>query len=179
MATQNNNNGTVARCTQRKAAAEQYIPKSGTILVHAQQYTQQQAEDVYQACLDARKLLVNLRGQAAAALAAKKQADAVMNAFDAGLKDWVSTTLGPKSQAAVDFGYAKKPPLKPTVDVKAEAKVKAKATRTARGTKGPKAKLKITGQVPATTVAAPAAVTPAAPGATSSSGTSATSSTKQ
>src|SRR5579859_1011743 len=175
MATQNNNNGVVARCTTRKAAAEQYIPKSGTITVHAQQYTQQQAEDVYQACLDARKLLVNLRGQAAAALAARKQADATMNAFDAGLKDWVSTTLGPKSQAAVDFGYAKKPPLKPTVDKKAQAKEKALATRKARGTTGPKAKKKITGQTPATTVAAPAAVTPAVPsGATSSSSASST-----
>jgi hypothetical protein len=140
-----NNNSTVAKCTQRKAAAKQYIPGAGTILVHAKQYNEQQVEAVYQACIDARAKLVTLRGQVTAAMAAKKEVDATMKDFDAGLKDWVSTTFGPKSQAAIDFGYAKKQPAKQNVDEKAQARAKAKATRQARGTKGPKQRKKITG----------------------------------
>ena len=152
----------VTKCTQREAAAQQYVPKAGTITVHAQQYTQQQVVGVYQACLDTRQTLVNLRGQVAAALVAKNQADATMSAFDAGMQAWVATTYGPKSQQAVDFGYAKKAPTKPTVKEKAAAQTKAEATREARGTKGPKARLKITGSSVATPVptAAPSPATP-------------------
>ncbi len=161
------NSTKVTKCAQREAAAQQYVPKTGTILVHAQQYTQQQVVGVYQACLDTRQTLVNLRGQVAAALVAKKQADATMSAFDAGMEAWVATTYGPKSQQAVDFGYAKKAPAKLTVKVKAAAQTKAEATREARGTKGPKAKLKITGSSAATpaptATATPAPAAPATP----------------
>jgi hypothetical protein len=160
MVTKVNSNGTVAKCTQRKAAAEKYVPATGTIPVHAQPYTQQQVEAIYQAPLDARQNLVNLRGQVAAALAARKQADAAMSTFDAGLKDWVSTTFGPTSQASQDFGYARKQAAKPSVATKAEAQAKAEATRKARGTKGPKAKLKVTGNPPAAPATPQAPATP-------------------
>jgi len=164
--TTKNSSTTVATCTQRAAATQKYVPSTGTIQVHAQAYTQQQIEGVYQACLNTRQTLVNLRGQVTAALAAKNQADATMSAFDTGMEAWVATTYGPASQQAIDFGYAKKPPAKPTVVVKAAAKVKAEATREARGTKGPKARLKITGSsvaTPAPTAAPSPTATPAAP----------------
>ena len=166
--TTKNNSSTVATCTQRAAATEKYVPATGTIVVHSQPYTQKQIESVYQACLDTRQTLVNLRGQVAAALVAKNQADATMSGFDDGLRDWVATTFGPASQQAVDFGYAKKPPATPTVQVKAAAKVKAEATREARGTKGPKARLKITGSSVATPAptAAPSPTATATPAAT-------------
>ena len=167
MATKTNNSSTVSKCTQRAAAAQQYIPKKGTILVHSQPYTEPQVETVYQTCLDTRQTLVNLRGQVTAALAAKNQADATMSTFDVGLRDWVATTFGPKSQQAIDFGYARKPPAKPTVSVKATAQTKAKATRTARGVVGPKQRKKITAPVAAapapTTAPAPVATAPATP----------------
>ncbi|HEY3815975.1 MAG TPA: hypothetical protein VGL81_02335 [Polyangiaceae bacterium] len=158
-----NNSTVVARCTQRKAAAMKYVPASGTITVHSQQYTQQQVEGVYQTCLDTRQTLVNLRGQVAAALAEKNQADVTMNAFDEGMRDWVATTFGPKGQQAVDFGYAAKAPAQPTVDVKAAAKQKAKATREVRGTMGPKARLKVTTASVAAEAAAPTAAPQAQP----------------
>ena len=154
MATKTNNSSTVSKCTQREAAAQQYIPKKGTILVHSQPYTEPQVETVYQTCLDT--------GQVTAALAAKNQADATMSIFDVGLRDWVATTFGPKSQQAIDFGYARKPPAKPTVSVKATAQTKAKATRTARGVVGPKQRKKITAPLAAT----PAPTTETAPVAT-------------
>ena len=160
MGTKTNSNTVVARCTQRKAAASEYVPSKGTILVQAQAYTQQQVEAVYQTCLDSRATLVNLRGQVAAALTARKQADDAMNTFDAGMRSWVDVTFGPKSQQAVDFGYTKKPPVKQLVETKAKAVVKAKATREARGIVGPKKRKQIFA-APAATPAAPEA--PAAP----------------
>ena len=149
MVTTINNRTTVTKCAQRIAAAEQYVPKTGTVVVHAQPYTQQQIESVYQTCIDARHTLVNLRGQVTAAVAAKNQADAAMKSFDVGLRDWVATTFGPESQPATDFGYAEKEPAQPTVAVKAAAQTKAVATRKARGTVGPKERLKITASTPA------------------------------
>src|SRR5262249_52040467 len=61
---------------------------------------------------------------------------------------------------AENFGIAKKPRAVPTVEEKALAKQKAKATRIARGTKGPKEKLKIKGVLPSDST--PAATAPAA-----------------
>jgi hypothetical protein len=49
-----------------------------------------------------------------------------------------------------DFGLSPRKSTKKTLDTKVTAVAKTKATRTARGTKGPKAKAKIKGTVPAT-----------------------------
>jgi len=154
MPTEKNNASIVARCIQRTGAIQQYVPATGTILVHSQPHTQQEVESVFQTCLDTRQTLVNLRGQVADALAAKNQADAAMSSLDVGMRDWVATTFGPGSTQAVDFGYAKKPPMKLTVQEKAASRAKAKATREARGTMGPKQRKKIQ---------APPAATPATP----------------
>jgi|HubBroStandDraft_1064217.scaffolds.fasta_scaffold203297_2 hypothetical protein len=58
------------------------------------------------------------------------------------------------------FGLKPRPPSKKTVATKAEAQVKAKATRKARNTMGPKQKLGITGT---TTTASSGSSTPPAP----------------
>ncbi len=81
-----------------------------------------------------------------------------------------------------DFGYAPRTKATKTVDQKTASVAQAKATRTARGTKGPKAKAKIKGVVaPATsasasqavdTTPAPAAAAPAPAPAASSNSTS-------
>jgi hypothetical protein len=146
-----NQSKVVAKCTQRLNALQTYATK-GKISVHGTPATEQQAAAVYQACLDTRTTLTNLRGQVTAALAARNAADVAMKAFDAGLESWVEATFGPTSQAAVDFGYAKKPVAKPTVAVKAAAVQKAQATVKARGVVGKKKRAAVT--------AAPAVTTP-------------------
>jgi hypothetical protein len=163
MGTNINSNSRVATCTQRKAAAKKYVPSSGTILVRTKPYTEQQVEDVYQACIDTRANVVSLRGQLSTAVIARRQADAAMAAFDVGLKEWVNLNFGPTSQQAVDFGYAKKTPAKPDVATKAAAQVKAKATRQVRGTKGPKARRKVTAAPEAASAATPEVPPAAAP----------------
>jgi hypothetical protein len=140
---------TVATCSKRITALKQYASK-GQMSVHGQPVTEANAEAIYQACIDTRTTLVNLRGQVDAALAARNAADAAMSAFDAGLESWVDVTYGPKSQAAVDFGYAKKAPVKPTVVEKAAAVAKAQATRKAHGIQGKRQRAKATAEAPAT-----------------------------
>jgi hypothetical protein len=143
----------VAKCTQRITALKTYATK-GKISVHGTPTSEPQALAVYQACLDTRTTLTNLRGQVAVALAARIAADAAMKVLDAGVEAWVEATFGPTSQAAVDFGYAKKPVAKPTAEAKALAAQKAVATRNARGVSGKKKRAKVTAAAPVAAAAA-------------------------
>ena len=89
---------------------------------------------------------------------------ALASAFTA----FVRVTFGNQADVLGDFAMAprKTPPPK-TLEQKQAAAAKALATRKARGTTGPKAKLKITGTVaPATAPATPAAATGPAAAAT-------------
>jgi hypothetical protein len=83
-----------------------------------------------------------------------------------GIKQYVLLNWGDSKEASntlEDFGYAPRKPRTVKPQTKVAAAAKAKATRTARHTVGPKAKRKITGTAPATTApeAAETATTPA------------------
>ena len=95
----------------------------------------------------------------AAAVAARKAALADIHAFYQSLVAVLKQTLGPTNQGLLPgFGIA--PPKARTEaspEVKALAKVKAAATRKARGTLGKKERLEITGAAPAVINGAPAA----------------------
>jgi hypothetical protein len=95
-------------------------------------------------------------------IALNKQADVVVH----DLKQLVIGAFGGTSPKLADFGFAPKKVTVLTPEEKAAAAAKRAATRAARGTKGPKAKLAIKGTVPTTAPATAAASTaPAAPGA--------------
>jgi hypothetical protein len=90
-----------------------------------------------------------------------------------GIKQYVLLTWGDAKDASStleDFGYAPRKPMTTKPSTKVTAAAKAKATRTARHTMGPKAKLKVKGNVPAPTPSNGAAsstvpATPVAPAA--------------
>ena len=72
------------------------------------------------------------------------------------LKDLLLAQFGNASQTLADFGLSPRKERAPmTVEQKAAAAAKRKATRAARGTTGPKAKLAIKGTVPAPVETAP------------------------
>jgi hypothetical protein len=74
------------------------------------------------------------------------------------LKDLLIAQFGSASQTLADFGLSPRKVRAPmTVAQKAAAAAKRKATRAARGTTGPKAKLAIKGTAPAPTETPPAA----------------------
>jgi hypothetical protein len=85
-----------------------------------------------------------------------------------GIKQYVLLNWGESKEASTtleDFGYTPRKPRTVKPQTKVTAAAKAKATRTARHTVGPKKKLAIKGTVSATTApeAAATATTPATP----------------
>ncbi len=103
------------------------------------------------------------RDKVAAEQAAMPALVAFMNAFEALIR----VMFGNDTAALADFGLTpRKAPAPKTTEEKAAAAAKRAATRTARGTKGPKARKAIHGNVTASLVvtpAAPPAMVPAAP----------------
>jgi hypothetical protein len=87
-----------------------------------------------------------------------------------GIKQYVLLTWGDSKEASStleDFGYAPRKPRTVTPEAKVKAAAKAKATRAARHTVGPKKRLQIKGTV--TEPVAPAAAAPATSPATPAS----------
>jgi hypothetical protein len=72
-----------------------------------------------------------------------------VNVVEHDLKQLVISTYGAQSPKLADFGYTPRKKVVRTTEDKTEAVAKAKATRVARGTVGPKKKLTIKGTVPA------------------------------
>jgi hypothetical protein len=139
-----------ALCNDRIAGLRQYTKGVATISVKGTQYKPAVLIAVYQKCIDTRTALAAIRAQETAALAARDQADAARKAVDASVLGWAVEVYGPNSPQALTFGYVAPNPAKPTVDTRAKAVAKAKATREARGTAGKKQKKKITGAPAAT-----------------------------
>lgn len=104
-----------------------------------------------QATLDAIAGVKSARTALSQAVAIQKTAVAQARALRAGLKRYLQTKYGPNNPKLQEFGFTPTRTPKTPVKAKAEAKVKAAATRKARGTKGSKQKLAITGaSAPAT-----------------------------
>jgi len=87
------------------------------------------------------------------AVATQNAAIASATATLANVKTLAVFTFGKKGAALADFGMAPATRKIPDAATKALAVERRAATRVARGTKGPKAKLAITGTVPATPAA--------------------------
>ncbi len=112
---------------------------------------------------DLEKLIQGELGQMAASAQAKaaytaeveleRETRAKLNPVLRQLKSYVLGIVGDSSSAAdelAEFGYTPRKKRQPKVTVKAAAQEKSKATREARGTKGPRQKAEIKGQVPET-----------------------------
>ena len=95
------------------------------------------------------------------ALTALRAEKARVNPVVQGLRALILATYGDATQTLADFGLVPRKARTPlTVEQKAARQAKAQATRKARGTTGPKAKLAIKGTVAATTPVAPAPPAP-------------------
>jgi hypothetical protein len=151
-------------CNSRIKAINAYAPAAGTISCNGKAYNQSQLVAIYQRCIDSREALVGLKHQEELALQARAAADADRKSVDGALIQWAVNTYGPQSQQAKDLGYKPRNPTPPTAATVAGAVQKAKATRTARGTRGKQQRKGIHGAAPATEGSTPAATggTPAA-----------------
>ena len=136
MSTKKNNDTNIALCQTRLTGLKAVMAGTQTVQIDGQDVAATDAQAVYQKCIDTRTDLANKRAAVEAALAARNAADGAMATFDAGLKRFAQTKFGPTSAQVTALGFEVKKPHQPTVAVKAQAKVKAAATRQALGTKG-------------------------------------------
>jgi hypothetical protein len=127
-----------------------------------------------QATLDAIAGVKSARTALAQAVTSQKAAVAQAKAIRTGMKRYLQTKYGPQSPKLQEFGFTPARTPKTPVKTKAAAKVKSAATRQARGTKGKKQKLAITGAPAAATAVTPPAPL-AAPASNVTGGTPATS----
>lgn len=158
------------RAGQLAAGARKHFPNGGLVLTFeggTVKVTVDAAVAELQELIDNRTKTVATRAAAKDAVAAERAATPALVAFMNAFEGFVRFTFGDDTAVLADFGLEPhKRPATKTAEEKAVAAAKRKATREARGTKGPKAKRAIHGNVTAQVVVTPVAPAPAAaPGA--------------
>ncbi len=109
-------------------------------------YTPTSVVALIQSRIDAANEVATTKAKHADAIAVYKALDTKVTGAVTGLKQYVFNALGKTSPLLADFGFTPRKTTVRTPEQKAAAAAKAKATRAARGTKGPVAKLAITGE---------------------------------
>ncbi len=111
---------------------------------------------VLQARIAAANLAQSIRATWQSAVKADRDERAKTKTFVSGLRQALKVAFDGSIDALSDFGLSPRKLHVPTPEQKAKANAKAKATRAARHTMGPKQKLAIKGAAPQATPAAPA-----------------------
>ncbi|HEY1694946.1 MAG TPA: hypothetical protein VGG39_22415 [Polyangiaceae bacterium] len=119
-----------------------------------------------QAALDAIAAVKAARGALQSAVATQNAAIVDAQGLRAGIKRAALTKLGPQSPRLQDLGFTPDRPRTASTQTKAQAAVKAQATRLANGNVGKKTRSVSTLEASASTAATPAATPPATPSAT-------------
>ena len=162
---------TIAALGKLIAGIQQHPPTTGALVIDGTTYTTAEIVSAVQSVIDAMNAAVATRAAflEAAKTSATRFAD--NRAFLAGLRQVLRNQFGAAASILAVFGLTPKKAALKTPEVKVAAAVKAKATRTARGTKGKKQRAAIKGTVvgveitPVTAPAAPASPAVQQPGA--------------
>jgi hypothetical protein len=140
---------TAARAGDLVAGTKKHYPNPGDKLAFdGASYTVQEVTDHLQSVVTLREATEAAQATAKAKVAAEKAQLPALLAFMAAYVAFVRATFGNSPDALADFGVEpKKAPTPPTIEQRAAAVAKREATRAARGTKGPKARLGVKGAV--------------------------------
>jgi hypothetical protein len=152
-----NNAAVVETCTRRIRALGTYVDRKSVVAINGRKHAHAEVVAVYQRSVDARAKVAALRAQLAEALGEVGDADAARAETDRALKAWVRGEFGVESMEANDFGFPAPKKAVLTVEQKARAVERGRATREARGTMGRRQKEAIRGvlAVPETGTSAP------------------------
>ena len=153
-----NNDAIVTSTNQVLLAVGAHMPAKTEIPVAGERMSTADIKAGLKAHLDARADVVVKEGEYKQSLATRLAAQAKAEAIVGALEPWVLNTYGPTSAEAHAFGFSARKVTKPDAATTAKAVVLRQATRLARGTVGPKAKLKIKGTLPAVAAPPPAPV---------------------
>jgi hypothetical protein len=143
--TKPNNAKIVETCTRRVRSLASYVGSDTAIAINGRKLAHADVVATYRRCLDARATVARLRAQLEEALGTVGETEAARLEADAALRAWVRAEFGVESTEAIDFGFP--PPRKSarTVEEKALAVARTKATRAARRTMGKRQKQEIRG----------------------------------
>jgi hypothetical protein len=170
------------RIRKIKAGLQKYYATTDLVLAGTS-YKPGDLQTFLQADVDVNDASTKARASWIQAANVAKSTDETTDPVLRAIRSQVQTQYGEAPNAdtvLADFGYAPRKKVTTSVQTKADAITKSKATREARHTMGPKAKLQVKGVVPSTGGAAaePAAVntTPPAPVVNSNSASTGSSS---
>jgi hypothetical protein len=168
----------VAAARQFIAGTSKHLGSLAQVTLLGGSLTPGQIESKLQALIDLRSDVDAAKATATAKIANEAAQTPALLALMGALESYVKATFGSSPDVLADFGLAPKARAQVTVEAKAVAAAKRKATRAARHTMGSKQKLGVKGDVtgitvtPITatqpTVAAPSTV-PSSPGAPATS----------
>jgi hypothetical protein len=151
-----------ARATAAIAGIQKYYSTTATMVMAGVSYTPAGLISLLQAYVNAITALQALHAQLSDAVLGVQAQKGQINTILLDLESFVTNAFGRSSSKLGDFGFTPRKRGVPSVQTKAQAQVKSKATRKARGTLGSKQKLSITGGTNGTTTTA--AAQPAANG---------------
>jgi hypothetical protein len=151
------NESIVADSTKRIGAMRKYVKNAKTEIPIGGAFVKPATIiAVFQKGLDTQAAVTATRAAYKEALAARDGAEVRRSATDESLKAWVLNAYGADSAEAHEFGYSARKVTQPSAETRAKGVLLNRATRDARGTKGPKAKLSIKGTLSPSAAAVPA-----------------------
>ncbi len=131
-------------------ATNQFFAKNAKLTVGSNQMLPAAIVAVFQARINSAKAVIAADAAAKGAVAADRNELAQSGKFVRTFRRFVQASFAETPETLAAFHLTAPRVAKVSVATKAQAKVKSEATRAARGTVGKKAKLKITGETPAT-----------------------------
>lgn len=151
-----------ALAEQLAAGTQKHLSTLTQVIIGSGTFTPAQVETQLQAYATLRNDVDAAKATVKAKLTDEAAQAPALRAFYIAYIAYIRAAFGNSPDILADFGLQPKKARAPlTVAQKAAAAAKAKATREARGTKGPKAKLAVTGNVTGVTVTPITAPSPA------------------
>ncbi len=154
---------TASRAEQLIAGTKQDFANAGSLVIAGKTYTAAQVIATLQSLVDLRVSVDTAKAASQAKLAEEKTQAPALRRFMSTYVTFVRGSFGDQPDVLAHFGLApRKAPTPLTVEQKAVAAAKRKATRDARHTMGPKQKLDVKGDVTGVTVTPVTATAPTA-----------------
>ena len=148
MTTQISKQEETARATQLIAGFNKHLTGVTSLTLASTAYTPAQVTAALQQLVDLRAAVDAAKAAAKGKLAAETAQAPALQGLMAALVSYVKTAYSASPDVLADFGLQpRKTPTPLTAEQKAAAVAKREATRKARGTTGPKAKLAVKGNV--------------------------------
>ncbi len=153
----NNKNGKASAVGKLVAGAKKHFPNGKQqLLLGGASMTVDDAVAELQEFIDSRSAVVAAQATAKTKVEAERARLPALYAFISAFEQYVRLAFGKQVDVLADFGISPRKAKTPmTAEQKAVAAAKRDATRAARGTKGPKAKKQVKGNVTAKLVVTP------------------------